>query len=105
MMPQILTFLDSIGIKVPLIISGFAGGLATIDRKDRISFSGKFISILSGSFSANYLTPVVADWMSLKESSMFGLAFLIGYGGLKFIEIAYQKIVKSTNKESSTDAN
>lgn len=85
-------FLESIGIKIPLIISGAAGGLASIGRNEKISYLGRFLSIVSGAFSSNYLGPVVADWMSMKDSTILGLSFLVGYGGLKFVEIAYQKI-------------
>ena len=92
---EIIQFLDTIGIKVSLIMSGFAGGLASVDRKQKVSFWAKFISLISGGLSANYLTPLVGDMLSLKESSMFGLAFMVGYGGLKFVEILYQKIVKA----------
>ena len=88
----IIELLEQNGIKLPLMISGFAGGLASIDRKEQISYFAKFISLIGGSFSANYLTPVISDWMTLKETSMFGLSFLVGYGGLKFIEITYQKL-------------
>lgn len=87
-----IEILESFGIKVPLIISGAAGGLASIGRNTKISYMGRFLSIVSGAFSSNYLGPVVADWMSMKENTILGLSFLVGYGGLKFVEIAYQKV-------------
>lgn len=87
-----IQILETFGIKIPLIISGAAGGLASIGRNAKISYMGRFLSIVSGAFSSNYLGPVVADWMSMKENTILGLSFLVGYGGLKFVEIAYQKV-------------
>lgn len=98
-----IEFLESLGIKVPLLLSGFAGGLATLDRKEKITWFAKFISLVSGAFSANYLTPVVGDWISLSHSSMYGLSFLIGYGGLKFIEIIYLELTRKIKRDDKNN--
>lgn len=84
-------------------MSGFAGGLASVDRKTKVSFWAKFISILSGSFSANYLTPLIGSWMDLRENAMFGLAFMVGYGGLKFIEIIYQRFIRTVSIDKTNN--
>jgi hypothetical protein len=87
-------FLESLGIKMPLIISGAAGGLASIKINSKISWFGRFLAIVGGSFSANYLTPVVVNLMNLSDKTVLGMSFLVGYGGLAFIEILYKRVTK-----------
>ena len=93
-----IEFLEKIGIKIVLFVAGFVGGLASVDRQKNNSIWIKIMSLISGGFSANYLTPVVGDWMNLKESTLYGVAFLIGYGGLKFVELTYNRFSKTTQK-------
>lgn len=99
---ETMDFLEKIGIKIVLFIAGFVGGLNSVDRQKNTSIWTKIISLISGGFSANYLTPVVGDWMNLKESTLYGVAFLVGYGGLKFVELIYNRFSKTipkTNKD------
>lgn len=86
---EVINFLEQVGIKVVLFIAGFVGGLSSADRRRDFTFWQKLTSLLSGGFAANYLTPVVGSWLNLNESTLYGVSFLIGYGGLKFVELIY----------------
>ena len=49
-------------------------------------------SVIGGTMSANYLTPVVIDTFNLQTDSLqYGVAFVIGFGGLKVVEFVYEK--------------
>lgn len=84
--------LKSFGFDVILFVAGLAGGIAFLTKSDKLNKFQKFTTVLSGGFTANYLTPVVAEWLHLSEKTLYGLAFILGYGGLKFVETLYTYI-------------
>ena len=93
------TFLESIGIKTVLFVAGVGGGLANLMKASNLTYYQKFITVLVGGFSANYLTPIVGSIMSLNDDTLYGVAFLVGFGGLKSIEILFERVInKKENK-------
>jgi hypothetical protein len=48
--------------------------------------------------SANYLAPVLIDWLDLTGSSQYGTAFIVGFGGLKAVEAFYERIFDKVKK-------
>ena len=81
--------LSEIGINIGLMIGGFFGSLITIKKKR--SIKEQLLSVVTGTMSANYLSPVIIDYMSLEGSSQYGTAFIVGFGGLKVVEAFYDK--------------
>ena len=81
--------LNEIGINIGLMIGGFFGSLITIKKKR--SIKEQLLSVVTGTMSANYLSPVIIDYMSLEGSSQYGTAFIVGFGGLKVVEAFYDK--------------
>ena len=81
--------LSEIGINIGLMVGGFFGSLITIKKKR--SIKEQLLSIITGTMSANYLTPVLISWLSLEGSSQYGTAFIVGFGGLKLVEALYDK--------------
>jgi len=52
------------------------------------------ISIVGGMASANYLTPVLIEMLKLEETKLQnGLAFVIGFLGLKLVEVVSEKFL------------
>ena len=92
------TFLESKGIKTVLFVAGVGGGLANLMKASNLTYYQKFITVLVGGFSANYLTPIVGSIMNLNDDTLYGIAFLVGFGGLKSIEILFEKIVNKKDK-------
>lgn len=88
--------LTQFGINIGLVISGFFGSLITA-RKGR-SLKEQVVSVVGGTMGANYLTPLVLNWMSLPDSAGHGAAFLIGFGGLKTIEVLFEKFTKKVSQ-------
>ena len=81
--------LNEIGINIGLMIGGFYGSHITIKKKR--SIKEQLLSVVTGTMSANYLSPVIIDYMSLEGSSQYGTAFIVGFGGLKVVEAFYDK--------------
>lgn len=96
-----IEFLKSIGIDTALAVSGLAGGIASLKKNNKLTWWEKFISVLAGGFSANYLTPFVADFMNLSENALLGIAFLVGYGGLATVEFWFNKLHKKDDVPSN----
>lgn len=85
-------FLISIGLNIGLAVSGFFGALLLIGKQKSQNLREQIFSVIGGTMSANYLTPVVIDTLGVKaESLKYGFAFVIGFGGLKFVELLYEK--------------
>lgn len=87
--------LHDLGINLGLSFAGFAGSLVMIGKKE-FSWKKAIISIPSGVFSANYLTPIVVDGLGMNGGNAeYGIAFIMGYLGLKGTEIVSNKFIKN----------
>jgi len=85
-------FLMDLGFNIGLAMSGLLGSLVTIWRsKKKMNIKEQALSMIAGTLSANYLTPLVISFMDLKDNTQFGVAFVVGFGGLKAVEYVYDK--------------
>jgi hypothetical protein len=85
-------FLMDLGFNIGLAMSGLLGSLVTIWRsKKKMNVKEQALSMIAGTLSANYLTPLVISFMDLKDNTQFGVAFVVGFGGLKAVEYVYEK--------------
>lgn len=84
--------LSEIGINIGLMVGGFFGSLITI-KKNR-DLKEQLLSVVTGTMSANYLSPLLIDWFELTGSSQYGTAFIVGFGGLKMVEAIYDRFFK-----------
>jgi hypothetical protein len=96
-------FLVSIGLNIGLAVSGFFGSLLLIGRQTGKTIKEQILSVIGGTMAANYLTPIVVDFIANEdntESLQYGIAFIIGFGGLKVVEVIYEKYIDriSVNK-------
>lgn len=96
------TFFEEIGINIGLSIAGLFGSLLLLGKQAVYNMRSTLISLITGVASANYLTPIVTDTMNLSaDSHKFGVAFILGFLGLKGIEKITNIIFKNENTESS----
>lgn len=94
--------LHDLGINLGLSFAGFAGSLVMIGKK-AFSWRKALLTIPSGVFSANYLTPLVVDALGMQGGSAeYGIAFIMGYLGLKGTEIFATKFIHDEKFEKST---
>jgi len=93
-------FLQEIGIEVIVFIAGLAGGITSLTTKPKnMTRSQQFLSVLAGGFTANYLTPLTGIWLNLSDNSLYGVAFLLGYSGLKAVELLMKRFHSNIEKE------
>lgn len=86
--------LQEVGINAGLVVSGLFGSLLTIKKGASARLGSIAVSISTGVGSANYLTPVVVDSLSIDNQNLtFGIAFILGFLGLSGIEYAIKKFV------------
>lgn len=88
-------FLEEIGINIGLSVAGFFGSLLMLGKSSAFDLRMTFTSIIAGVAAANYLTPIVVDILRLGDSDyVLSIAFLIGFLGLKGVEVASNKLFK-----------
>ena len=112
-MPQfngiIIQYLKEFGISTEIFIAGMSGAVVFLTKSNKMTMSERLITTISGGLSANYLTPLVANWLNLDPSILYGIAFLLGYSGMKSVEIILnelqKKITNPVNKKEDEQNN
>jgi hypothetical protein len=88
-------FLAGLGINIALSVAGFFGSLLMIGKASAFDLRTTLTSIIAGTAAANYLTPAVVDILRLEKADyVLSLAFLIGFLGLKLVEVISKKLFK-----------
>jgi uncharacterized phage infection (PIP) family protein YhgE len=89
------TFLDEIGINIMQSIAGLFGSLLLLGKESANNLKQTFFAIITGVASANYLTPVVCSAFSIIDTNYKnGVAFILGFLGLKGVEAISKKFFK-----------
>lgn len=91
--------LQEIGINVGLIISGLFGALLNVRKGAANRISTTIMSIMGGAGSANYLTPLVISLFNIPTDYSYGIAFLLGFIGLRGIELIAHKLIPEIAKD------
>ena len=104
---EIRQFLKSCGIDFGLLISGLSGAILLLSKSGAQSFSKTMFGLIGGAASANYLTPLVIKIMKIDEGLNFnyGIAFLLGFLGLRGIEYFTNKIFPLDSQKSNSTTN
>lgn len=87
-----IQFFKQLGFEASLFLAGMSGAFVFLTANQKMNKMQRFLTILSGGLSANYLTPLVANWVNLGNSVIYGISFLLGYSGLKTVEFIIQNI-------------
>jgi hypothetical protein len=86
--------MKEIGITISFLISGLFGAILMASKNAQTSVKSTILSIVGGMAAANYLTPIMTDLLNLKEAKLQnGLAFIVGFLGLKLVEILSNKFL------------
>jgi hypothetical protein len=85
---EITQWLKLMGFEIFLMIAGFMGALVNVSRDKNLTWFEKGITVISGGLIANYITPLILDFIKAGDSARYGLAFIMGYMGLKSVEYA-----------------
>jgi hypothetical protein len=86
--------LKEYGIDVGLLISGLFGAVLLTSKNSAKNLGKTISSLIGGAASANYITPIVISVAKLDDQHYhYGIAFLLGFLGLKGIEFFSNKIL------------
>jgi hypothetical protein len=97
-------FIQDIGINIGICIAGLFGSLILVGKESASNWKTTMFSILTGVASANYLTPVFGDILHIGTKYQMSLAFILGFIGLKGVELISSKILKNVkNDKRNTD--
>jgi len=84
--------LRDIGINIGLLVAGFAGSLVNVKKDGHKNWFTTLTSLLAGTLSANYLTPVVVKFFNMQDSNtQYAAAFIMGFLGLHGVEFVIDK--------------
>ncbi len=104
-MDEVKRYLEDFGIHIGLIIAGLFGAYLSVSINKELTRLQKMTVIVSGAATANYVAPFLFEYLNIGDNAQFGLAFLIGFSGLKGVEwlivsikSRYSKIDKKNDK-------
>lgn len=86
--------LKEAGIDVGLAIAGLFGAVLMSSKNSAQNFGKTVLSVVGGAASANYITPLLLKITNLGSEPQYSyaMAFLLGFAGLRAIEIISTKI-------------
>ncbi len=92
--------MKEIGITISFLISGLFGAILMASKNTQTSIKSTILSIFGGMSAANYLTPIMIELLNLKEVKLQnGLAFIVGFLGLKLVEILSNKFLNQVDPQ------
>lgn len=95
--------LQELGINITLSVAGLFGSLLMIGKQaiDNIRQTG--VALVTGVASANYMTPVVCDMIRIDNTQyQNGIAFILGFLGLKGVEAFTKRFLKQNTDGNDT---
>ena len=90
-------FLRKYGIDLSFLLSGFFGALILAIKSSKGQhISTTIATVLAGTACANYITPLVLYFIpeTIQEKAKFGVAFMMGFIGLKGLEMIINLVCK-----------
>ena len=86
--------LKEYGIDIGLLVSGLFGAILLTSKGSAMNLPRTISSLVGGAASANYITPIVVNIAKLDDTHYhYGIAFLLGFLGLKGIEYFSKKLI------------
>lgn len=91
------------GVELALLVAGFAGSVVTLSYIRELKKSQAVMAVLTGAFSAGYLTPIVMHYLSLPDELKYGAGFLIGLVSMHLIPLILAVAERYRNKPELFD--
>ena len=93
--------MKDIGITISFLISGLFGAILMASKDAQTSIKSTILSIVGSMAAANYLTPIMTELLNLEEAKLQnGLAFIVGFLGLKLVEVLSSKFLNQVAPQS-----
>ena len=86
-MKEFYKFLQDLGIDLGPVLAGTFGVAALLSKPNEMNRKQKALTGIAGIGSANYLTPLFLWLTHIPKEFGFSIAFVLGYMGLKGIEL------------------
>lgn len=86
------------GIEIGFLISGFFGALLMVSKSASQRIGTTVASLLAGTACANYLTPVIMNFLpeGVQGRGKYAVAFTMGFMGLKGLEILIERYLNGS---------
>lgn len=65
-----------------------------LGKNSSVNLKTTLFAIITGVSSANYITPIVSDMINISNQYQMGVAFILGFLGLKGVEKISEKVLK-----------
>ena len=83
---EILKMLKALGFEIAVFFAGLAGAWVSTNKAKNLTRLERISAVFSGGFIANYLTPMFTEILNTSENTRYGVAFIVGYIGMKSVE-------------------
>jgi uncharacterized membrane protein YeaQ/YmgE (transglycosylase-associated protein family) len=94
---------QGLGIEIGFLVSGLFGSILMVSKSSNGNLKSTILAILGGMASANYLTPIMVQFANVKDVKMQnGLAFIVGFLGLKLVEMVSEKFLEKIDPKPIT---
>jgi CHASE2 domain-containing sensor protein len=75
----------ALGLKYATLVAGFAGGVVSLSYVKELTRMQAGVAVLTGTFSAGYLTPWAAQYLDVSAALENSLAFGIGLTAINVV--------------------
>ena len=76
---------SAVGVKLASLLAGFAGAVVSLSFVKRLSRGYMLTSVIVGTISAGYLTPLGLAYFHLPAEIQNGLAFIVGLTAMNIV--------------------
>ena len=91
--------LEHFGIHMALIMAGVFGSIVSISHKIELNRTQRYLAMLSGGIIANYLTPVIFEYININENTQYGFACMLGFSGYEGMKWIIDRLKKKYTKK------
>lgn len=94
--------LEDEGLRISYMLAGLFGSLMMMSKNAGLNISRTIFATIGGAASANYLTPLILHITKIGQdpSYSYAIAFLLGFLGLRAIELITSRFI--TDESSHT---
>lgn len=97
--------IEQLGINIAISIAGLFGSLLMIGKNAATQWRTTIFSMISGVACANYITPIILDITRIDIKYQVSVGFVLGFLGLRSVELISKKFVKEIKEEKKEDGN
>ena len=91
-------FIEQLGINIAISIAGLFGSLLMIGKSAAQTWKTTVFSMISGVACANYITPIILDITRMNVKYQVSVGFVLGFLGLRSVEVISKKFVRDASK-------